>query len=424
MDCKWDASYCITKLVGERSDESDSWNVHITNTLGDSKWTAYLRTPQGSAQTIPPEDCFEAVQKYLTIEAREMVMYHLGAGIVMLPGHCLFTIDVIGEVMFSFEDLYPVIRSWVNILHGDVKKDGISELGQDFLRTICTDMICVKTQAGLKHRRIQSTDLKPISAWILHKVFGNQGRVISDSPQLKVDPSAPSVGDLDIETTLRIATNRRRFFKTQTGSIGLGPASMGVHDDVYLLPGSRTPFILRRASFPEKLNLGSFPFPTREFGIAFLKVMGDCYVQGWMDGRASNLWRQYWPSELGHYNRDLTSVSEFHRTRWLANYLALRSRDDTLATLMKIWKIGRLGINDENIMAYLSMVTGHAQFRRKVESSRATAKFKAARPKGGAEEFSKEILEILTNMKREEAYLEDLSQDPRYPVPTRYLYLV
>lgn len=179
MDCEWDASYCITKLVGERSDESDSWNVHITNTLGDSKWTAYLRTPQDSAQTIPPEECFEAVQKYLTIEAREMVMYHLGAGIVMLPGCWLGTVDVTGEVMFSFEDLYPVIRSWVNISHGDVTNYDISELSQDFLRTICTDTVFAKTQAGLKHRRIQSIDLESIFDWILHKVFGNQRRVIA-----------------------------------------------------------------------------------------------------------------------------------------------------------------------------------------------------------------------------------------------------
>ncbi|KAK4508206.1 hypothetical protein PRZ48_001944 [Zasmidium cellare] len=69
------------------------------------------------------------------------------------------------------------------------------------------------------------------------------------------------------ELAFSYASNVRRFFSTGEGKIGLGPSMMQPSDQVVILHGGKTPFILRPVDFGHKL-------------------LGQCYVHGIMQGEA------------------------------------------------------------------------------------------------------------------------------------------
>ena len=81
-----------------------------------------------------------------------------------------------------------------------------------------------------------------------------------------------------INETVQSATTDRRFFITEQGYMGLGPKEMKPGDEIAVLVGGHTPFVLRRAG--EKV-IGS------AVGIKqCYTLVGDCYVHGLMDGEA------------------------------------------------------------------------------------------------------------------------------------------
>lgn len=116
------------------------------------------------------------------------------------------------------------------------------------------------------------------------------------------------------------ATLSRRLFVTRKGRVGLGPANTHPGDRVYLLPGGRIPFVLRKRGYCEgwvqtwdekrgdfregrQTHLGSALKP-----LTLFDLVGDCYVQRIMDGElmrpaGSNefVWKDPWeetnPSE-------------------------------------------------------------------------------------------------------------------------------
>lgn len=64
----------------------------------------------------------------------------------------------------------------------------------------------------------------------------------------------------------------RRLFVTKEGYIGAGPVSSRPGDLVFVLAGGHSPFVLRRE--PEPADGAKF------------RLVGDCYVHGWMKGEA------------------------------------------------------------------------------------------------------------------------------------------
>ena len=77
--------------------------------------------------------------------------------------------------------------------------------------------------------------------------------------------------DLADRTNITESLKNRVFFMIELGFIGLGPPWLEEQDTVVVFDGAETPFILR-------------PF-WNEDGIERWKVIGDCYLEGWMDGR-------------------------------------------------------------------------------------------------------------------------------------------
>jgi hypothetical protein len=99
-----------------------------------------------------------------------------------------------------------------------------------------------------------------------------------------------------IETSIMTATLSRRLIVCHY-YIGLGPAATKVGDDVHLLMGGRTPFVLR----PKMYKYFSEQFDKRDNerydtgGTVGHEVIGDCYVHGLMDrdtegDSSSQLW--------------------------------------------------------------------------------------------------------------------------------------
>lgn len=76
----------------------------------------------------------------------------------------------------------------------------------------------------------------------------------------------------------------RRFFVTLEGMIGLGPASLQQGDYVVILFGGLTPFVLR-------------------FHNLVYLLVGECYVNGQMDGEAIEEWQEGLREDKAFYLR-------------------------------------------------------------------------------------------------------------------------
>jgi Heterokaryon incompatibility protein (HET) len=74
------------------------------------------------------------------------------------------------------------------------------------------------------------------------------------------------------------ATTSRRFFITDNEFMGLGPKTMRAGDEVFVLAGGTTPFLLR--------PVGKRNIPRVDGAKECFELVGDCYVHGIMDGEA------------------------------------------------------------------------------------------------------------------------------------------
>jgi hypothetical protein len=86
---------------------------------------------------------------------------------------------------------------------------------------------------------------------------------------------------LAFSITIYTSTQRRRLFVTKRGHLGLGRADTRVGDEVILLIGGSTPFIVRRAH--HSVDRKGAPAD------ALYTLIGDCYVHGLMDGEGMEL---------------------------------------------------------------------------------------------------------------------------------------
>lgn len=90
----------------------------------------------------------------------------------------------------------------------------------------------------------------------------------------------PPDGDLNVDLfvrSLNAGTTHRRFYVTQNGFMGLGPANCQPNDLVVVLYGGYVPFVLRLSREATKL-------PDSED--ANFILVGDTYIHGFMDGEA------------------------------------------------------------------------------------------------------------------------------------------
>jgi hypothetical protein len=84
----------------------------------------------------------------------------------------------------------------------------------------------------------------------------------------KANPRSVNLADW---TNIARCIEDRGFFITRMGFIGIGPWWMKEHDTVVIFDGAETPMLLRPT--------------TSDTGQELWKLVGDCYLDGWMDGK-------------------------------------------------------------------------------------------------------------------------------------------
>ena len=93
------------------------------------------------------------------------------------------------------------------------------------------------------------------------------------------------------DEALILATEGRVLFELGDGTLGLGPASMALDDEVRILPGGNTWFVLRRLEDAPQI-----------YGDGGFAVIGDCYLdareEGVDDGEDEEAWDGGLPEEV------------------------------------------------------------------------------------------------------------------------------
>lgn len=99
-------------------------------------------------------------------------------------------------------------------------------------------------------------------------------------------------GVLDVNASITRATSGRCMFITSKGYIGLGPEHTRQGDEVALLLGGTTPFMLRNSTAAD----GDLTLPEPISSEQQYQLLGDCYVHGCMDGElVKNEQTDDWP---------------------------------------------------------------------------------------------------------------------------------
>ncbi|KAE8354715.1 heterokaryon incompatibility protein-domain-containing protein [Aspergillus coremiiformis] len=281
----------------------DDWIMNFWSSLDSSPWDQLLREYQKDADNRAKY--LAAIENFYIVRGGPMCLRHYGDGVISLPGLLIDSVLAVGETMWSDKVLMATIESWLALIagHSAFLKEAIS--CEDFERTMCADLL-TDTATG-RCRRLFQQDIYFIANWIVKEVGDYSQKSLLRPCRLGKNSLENSalVGNLtSVRSSILQATFRRRFFITARGRIGLGPTSMKKGDRVYILPGGRTPFILRpnrrgQARVRQGLDLHRYTIKPR----LPQRLLGDCYVHGLMDGEAMDIWRKTVGSFLGYYKR-------------------------------------------------------------------------------------------------------------------------
>jgi hypothetical protein len=93
-----------------------------------------------------------------------------------------------------------------------------------------------------------------------------------------------------IAHSLGVSTDQRRLFVSKNGHIGLAPAKTEPGDLIFAIKGCRTPHTLRMVLEKREdsdTDPCNSPFLKDRF-----RLVGDCYLDGFMDSRLDDLFRE------------------------------------------------------------------------------------------------------------------------------------
>ncbi|PHH89529.1 hypothetical protein CDD83_5836 [Cordyceps sp. RAO-2017] len=237
--------------------------------------------------TRPNSNCLSGPQRpgEADLFGEKFQVRHHRNGVISMLGQYVDTVELVADPMQTSDTRFLTLQSWASVIAQHFEKREHRPQGQTIgnmiRRTLCADMASVDDQT----RRLNVGDMDALVSWLL------QGPYPRDAPELRLvhgrlfegvdNPRLGLVNEgVDMVTAARVATHRRTLFVTRMGYIGLGPAKMRVGDSVFVVPGSTTSFILRRAGFC-KVEPRWFGVPTRR-----CELVGDCYAHGLIDGEA------------------------------------------------------------------------------------------------------------------------------------------
>ncbi|KAI1801333.1 hypothetical protein F4811DRAFT_534894 [Daldinia bambusicola] len=134
------------------------------------------------------------------------------------------------------------------------KKKSTPEIDTATLKALVFD---AKLESG-EFKRLKDDDEIELQSWF----------------KARTSPKSQAYQDkLGFDHVLKFMSTRRRLFMTSNGVLGWGPEGLKIGDQMYVLPGGRTPYVLRGLS-EEYLD---YDFSG--------EMVGDCYLHGVMDGQ-------------------------------------------------------------------------------------------------------------------------------------------
>lgn len=270
-----------------------------TEIIGSTDWKTFLQCK--FAENIDPQQDFlylKAIGNYLTASGRACRLRVHGNGTISLPGAELAVVTDVGQPNLSERSPESAIRSWAMMMAKLVPNARTWEM---FLRTICADMVYDLNVKEYKWRRVRSDDLHTIASWLLNDPLASIDEPKTKAPLLAsiramildsflgICSKGPGIATLNIRHCVSVATYRRSLFLTRDNSFGLCPMDTAIGDKIYMLLGSRTPFVLRESGFQEVLRRARLP-PLNSLQWSCFKLVGDCFAYGYMDGEGMSSW--------------------------------------------------------------------------------------------------------------------------------------
>ena len=164
------------------------------------------------------------------------------------------TVKAVGLQVYANNTVFRgVLSSWLGLCMGAMGTSDPRVLRLTFLRIICAD-VCRTLDGGARLRRAQETDF-PENSW---------DRLINGDESV-LDPHGYGWG-------LNFAARGRCLFTTYSGRMGLCHPNTLPGDEVWLMSGSRVPFVVRPLELADAGLAGKYSF------------RGDCFLDGIMDG--------------------------------------------------------------------------------------------------------------------------------------------
>ena len=184
--------------------------------------------------------------------------------VLVETGFLFDVVSTVGQVKDS--QIGPGIpKNWLQKAK-DESDLGLEKARHKLWRTILMDtMRTTNTNVGV-YKRASTKDYREFDSW--EKIVTN-------------GESWPRNDDR-LNLTLETATMIRRFFVSSHGYFGLGPELVKEGDEIYILPGSACPLILRSNPQHITADLTRNRSTTKQFHT----YVGDCYVDSIMDGEA------------------------------------------------------------------------------------------------------------------------------------------
>lgn len=188
----------------------------------------------------------------------------------------------------AYQDWYDSVKDYFEDKSTDIWKRGLRRvlMGDSILGTREQSQV----QGDRTFRRVKhqgpgsSEDELAYKTWCLSQGlddlcttanFNSSGIDGSTKSDLPIPESSRSS---QVAHAVKTTTMARKLFITKLGNIGLGPifVSFGIpSDEVFVIPGGKTPFILRPLGERHIHGLGKMPC---------YQFIGECFLDGFMDG--------------------------------------------------------------------------------------------------------------------------------------------
>jgi hypothetical protein len=224
-----------------------------------------------------------------------------GKHMLEIQGHFVDEIIVVGSVLPHGEvtRLRAVISEWLGWVSPkkDITNDTTGRKNA-FWRTICGNALYSDTG---DYRRADANGEAAFVTWLSGgnvRAARRTTSIIDSQWQDYAESSEVNKSKNSFHYSVEAASSSRVFFVTRRGYIGTGHRDTSKGDHVYVLLGSRVPFVLRPRAKPticysERLRvLVSGPKEKKQgstcsevHGCSY-SLVGDAYVQGYMEGQA------------------------------------------------------------------------------------------------------------------------------------------